>query len=52
MKTHITLLTFLIISMACFAQNEHKYVKLVEEKKGKCLTLYAVNSDSISYDVF
>jgi len=52
MKTYITLITLLLISLSSFAQKEHKFVKLSEEKKGKRVTLYATNTDSISYDVF
>ncbi|WP_452224110.1 glutaredoxin family protein [Lacinutrix chionoecetis] len=52
MKKYLTLLTILLLTCNCFAQNEHKYVKLSEEKKGKRLTLYATNTDSLSYDIF
>jgi len=52
MKKIIPLLFFLLLTLNSFAQNNHKYVKLTEEKKGKRLTLYATNTDSISYDIF
>jgi len=52
MKTYITLIAFLLLSLNSFTQNEHKFVKLSEEKKGKRVTLYATNTDSISYDLF
>jgi glutaredoxin len=52
MKTLFTLFTFLLITINSFAQNDHEFVKLSEEKKGKRLKLYATNTDSISYDVF
>lgn len=52
MKTYLTLLTCLLITISCFSQNEHEFVKLSEEKKGKRLKLYATNTDSIAYDVF
>lgn len=42
----------LLISLNAYSQKEHQFVKLSEEKKGKRLTLYATNTDSISYDVF
>lgn len=43
---------FTLYSFAQFEQEEHKYVKLSEEKKGKRLNLYVENTDSISYDIF
>lgn len=52
MKMSLTLITVLLISISSFAQNNHKFVKLSEEKNGKRLKLYATNTDSISYDVF
>ncbi|WP_157811563.1 glutaredoxin domain-containing protein [Lacinutrix sp. Bg11-31] len=52
MKTYLTLITFLLLTLNSFAQNDHKFVKLSEEKKGKRLTLYVTNTDSISYDIF
>jgi len=52
MKTYLTLIAFLLITLTGFAQKDHKFVKLSEEKKGKRLSLYATNTDSISYDVF
>lgn len=52
MKTYLTILTFLLITLTSFAQNKHEFVKLTEEKKGKRLTLFATNTDSISYDLF
>ncbi|MGB1210008.1 MAG: glutaredoxin family protein [Lacinutrix venerupis] len=52
MKTYLTLIIFLSILLNSFGQNNHKYVKLSEEKKGKRITIYATNTDSISYDVF
>lgn len=52
MKTYITLIAFLLLTLTSFSQDDHKSVKLSEEKKGKRLTLYATNTDSISYDVF
>ncbi|WP_161805035.1 glutaredoxin family protein [Lacinutrix mariniflava] len=52
MKTYLTLIAFLLLTINSFAQNNHKFVKLTEEKKGKRLTLYATNTDSISYDIF
>lgn len=52
MKTYLTAIAFLLLTLNSFAQNDHKYVKLSEEKKGKRTTLYVTNTDSISYDVF
>lgn len=52
MKIQFTIFTFLLISVYSFAQNQHKHVKLTEEKKGKRITLYANNTDSLSYDIF
>ncbi|WP_290698912.1 glutaredoxin domain-containing protein [Lacinutrix sp.] len=52
MKTYLTLIAFLLFTINSFAQNDHEFVKLSEEKKGKRLTLYATNTDSISYDIF
>ena len=52
MKTYLTLIAFLLLTITSYGQKEHEFVKLSEEKKGKRLTLYATNSDSISYDLF
>ena len=52
MKTYLTLIAFLLLTLNSFSQNDHKFVKLSEEKKGKRLTIYATNTDSISYDIF
>lgn len=52
MKIYITIIIYFLLSINIFAQNEHKFVKLTEEKKGKRVTLYATNIDSISYDIF
>ncbi|WP_299888401.1 glutaredoxin domain-containing protein [uncultured Lacinutrix sp.] len=52
MKQIIVLFFVFLITLNGLAQTEHKYVKLSEEKKGKRLTLYATNTDSISYDLF
>ncbi|WP_452220274.1 glutaredoxin family protein [Lacinutrix salivirga] len=42
----------LIVTSSIYAQNEHKFVKLEEIKKGKRLDLYANNTGEIAYDVF
>jgi len=52
MKTYLTLIALSLLTLNGFAQIDHKFVKLTEEKKGKRLTLYATNTDSISYDIF
>lgn len=52
MKTYLILIASLLLSLNCYAQIEHEFVKLTEEKKGKRVTLYATNTNSISYDVF
>lgn len=52
MKLAYLLILTLLSTTISFSQNEHEHVKLKEEKKGKRLNLYAVNTDTISYDVF
>lgn len=52
MKSLFLFTIILFLSITCYAQNEHKFVKLKEVKKGKRINLYAENTDSISYDVF
>lgn len=42
----------LLLTFNTQAQSDHKYVKLIEEKLGKRVTLFAKNTDSIAYDVF
>ncbi len=52
MKSILPLVLILLLSTSAYSQNDHEYVKLKEEKKGKRLNLYAVNTDTISYDIF
>ena len=52
MKSLFLFATILFLSVTGYAQNDHKFVKLKEVKKGKRVSLYAENTDSISYDVF
>ncbi len=52
MKSASLLILALLLTTSVFSQNEHEYVKLKEEKKGKRLSLYAENTDTISYDIF
>jgi glutaredoxin len=52
MKQLFLLVIIFFLSVTGYAQNEHKFVKLKEVKKGKRVSLYAENTDSISYDVF
>ncbi len=52
MKSLFLFATLLFLSLIGYAQNDHKFVKLKEVKKGKRVSLYAENTDSISYDVF
>lgn len=52
MKTFFNTFFFLFFLMPLFSQNAHPYVSLAEKVKGKRLELFAVNSNSISYDVF
>ncbi|MFT4612728.1 MAG: hypothetical protein ACI92X_001409 [Dokdonia sp.] len=43
----------LILPLASFSQmSSNPYVKLIEKKTGKCLQLFAENTDSIPYMVF
>ena len=52
MKSSFLVTIILFLSVVVHAQNDHKFVKLKEVKKGKRVSLYAENTDSISYDVF
>jgi len=52
MKFSFSIILLLLVTLNCFSQNDHKYVKLTEQKKGKRVTLYAQNTDSIPYDIF
>ncbi|WP_034057382.1 glutaredoxin family protein [Lacinutrix jangbogonensis] len=52
MKLYLTLFAFLLFTLSGFTQNDHEFVKLSEVIKGKRLTLYVTNTDSISYDIF
>lgn len=44
-------IVFLVLCNVLWAQ-DHDFVKLIEEKNGKRLDLYAVNTGTISYQVF
>ena len=52
MKNYLLLLLLTLFTIGANAQNDHKYVKLIEEIKGKRYELYIENVDSISYDIF
>ena len=52
MKSLSISLFIFLISLSIFSQNTHKHVSLKEKKTGKRLELIAINTDSISYDVF
>jgi len=52
MKHFFTFLLSFLILGNIVAQNKHPFVKLNEKKKGKRLELFAVNTGSISYDIF
>lgn len=52
MKFTITLLLFLLTITHIISQNNHPHVSLKEKKKGKRVELFAVNTNTISYDVF
>ena len=52
MKNYLLLLLLTLFTIGANAQNDHKYVKLIEEIKGKRYELYIENTDSISYDIF
>ena len=52
MKPYFNIIFFLFISATVFSQVSHPYVTLKEKVTGKRLELFAVNTDSISYDVF
>ncbi|WP_372756792.1 glutaredoxin domain-containing protein [Mariniflexile sp.] len=44
--------TFCFLTNLLLTAQTHEFVKLTEEKNGKRLDLYAVNTGAISYDVF
>lgn len=52
MIRNLILLFITLITTTVYSQNNHKYVSLKEEVKGKRYELYIENTDSISYDVF
>ena len=52
MKSFFLFASLLFLSFTGYTQNDHQFVKLKEVKKGKRVSLYAENTDSISYDVF
>ena len=52
MKTTFSLFIVLFLTGISMAQNKHEFVELKENTKGKRLELFAVNTNSISYDVF
>jgi glutaredoxin len=52
MRIRPILLLLFLISTYSYSQQEHPLVKLIENKKGKRLELYAENKDTIPYEVF
>lgn len=52
MKHCFSIVFSLLFFISVFSQNTHPFVKLEERIKGKRLELFAVNSNSINYDVF
>ena len=52
MKFLFTFFLTLFFFGSPFAQNKHEFVTLKEKTKGKRLELFAVNTNTISYDVF
>ena len=52
MKSILILLFLFCFVPLSFSQNKHPFVNLEEVKDGKRVELYAVNTDTISYDVF
>ena len=52
MKYISTCILFLLITFNSVSQNEHEFVSIKEKVTGKRVELFAVNTNSISYDVF
>ncbi len=52
MKYLFACLFFLLNTIQSTSQNKHEFVSIKEKVTGKRIELYAVNTNSISYDVF
>ena len=52
MKYLFACFLFLLITFNSLSQNEHEFVSIKEKVTGKRVELFAVNTNSISYDVF
>ena len=52
MKYLFACFLFLLITFNSLSQNEHEFVSIKEKVNGKRVELFAVNTNSISYDVF